>query len=394
MGKGSYASLRSVRTELLGYRARSVSRLTGIRLERLREIEEQGASPTVFELEAMAKLYGLDADLLADEPIVLRPGDAVEALTYSEEFVELADTVRARIVAAATAARDLRRLQELDGYEADEPAFLLDQGAFDPHEPPYRQGAILAERTREKLGLGSEPISSMRDVVRQGFPWITQLYAKLTGDGPAGLTFADELRGPTIVLNLDGKNRNPAVRRFSLAHELLHLLADWSRSEPLAILSGYFTESALAREQRANAFAIRFLCPEKVLRSLRPSEQVEAAKTLIEGYGLHYSAVRLYLQNEAGMKLPPVPPPALQSLGTETTLEKAEAPEGVENFPIADAPPERRTAVAVAAARCYSAGKLSRDAFADALGVTPAHELEEVLDFFALPYPDDDEPSA
>ncbi len=43
------------------------------------------------------------------------------------------------------------------------------------------------------------------------------------------------------------------------------------------------------------------------------------------------------------------------------------------------------------AARCYSAGALPRDAFAEMLGVTPAHDLEAVLDWFALPLPQTDQ---
>lgn len=184
------------------------------------------------------------------------------------------------------------------------------------------------------------------------------------------------------MLNLQGKNENPCVRRFSLAHELCHLLVDWNRQQPLAVLSGYLTESALDRERRANAFAVRFLCPESVLAKVKTQSPVEAAQALAR-FGLPYAAVRLYLFNEAGMNAPRVAPPEFSAIGTEAEWADNEEPNGLRNFPLA-IPPERRTLVALAAARAYSTGRIRRDEFAESLATTPDQPLERVLDFFAL----------
>ncbi len=381
----TFDNLEQVRTALLGYGFRSVVRLSGIAAERLAAIE-QGASPTVAEIESLATVYGIEADRLCDEPIELEDGDAIELLTCSEEFQELGDSVRARIVAAASAARDLRKLMELGRERLPSRSEWVQLAPPDPHLPPHRQGAALASAARQALGLGLDPIPSVRDFVGNALPGAQLLYASLGSQGPAGVTFADALRAPSIVLNLDGRNRNPAVRRFSLAHEILHLLLDWQNAEPLAIVSGFFTESGLDRERRANAFAVRLLCPESVLRTFPRDNPVDAAKTLLE-FGLHYGAARIYLRNELGYELPRTPPAELNALGTQSWLERAEAPEGIQGFPLDDVRLERRTSVALAAARCFSSGALVRDAFAEALGVTPAHDLEAVLDWFALPMP-------
>jgi len=362
-----------------------VVHLSGIPRERLWAIES-GASPTVAEIESLATLYGLDSDRLCDEPIVLEEGDAIEVLTCSDEFQELGDSVRARIVAAASAARDIRMLMALEGADVPSRSEWVQLRSPDPLMPPHRQGAELASGLRETMGVGSDPIPSVRDLVGSALPGAVLLYASLGTTGPAGITFADAVRPPTIVLNLDGKNRNPAVRRFSLAHEVLHLLLDWERAQPLAIVSGFFSESALDRERRANAFAVRLLCPESVLHAFRCENPVAAAKALLN-YGLHYGAARLYLRNELGVELPRTPPVELSALGTQAWLERAEEPEGLAGFPVDDVPPERKTSVAMLAARCHSSGRLARDAFAELLGVTPAHDLEAVLDWFALPLP-------
>lgn len=388
MASATFQDLRELREKLLGYRLESVARLSGIASDRLGELEQGRAEPTVLELERLALLYGLDAEQLGEQPITLDPGDAIQALPSIPEYAEVTDPVRARIVAAATAARHLRALERLNGLPPPNLEPLLPGlPPLKRKQPAYRQGDELARSVRERLGLGkTKPIASVRDLVRDKLPRVALLYANLTDEGPAGLTFVDLLRGPTIVLNLAGKNTNPAVRRFSLAHELCHLLVDFRNREPLAVLSGYLNDLALEREQRANAFAVRFLCPQKVLTKLDASHPSSAASVL-ETYGLHYAAARLYLRNEADIELPLLPPPWLTFAGTELELERAEAPEGIDGFAIAQVPPERRTRVAQLAARAYSAGNLSRDAFADYLGLTPAAELERLLDRFGFDPP-------
>lgn len=386
----NYPNLKELREKLIGYKLASVARLSGLSLERVIALECDTSEPTIYELEKLAALYGIDAETLSERPIQVADSDAIQVLPSLPEFQDLTDTVRARVVAAATAARDLRTLQALNDMQRPtlEPLLpgLVPPSAKASHAP-YRQGALLANKVRELLSVGqTAAISSMRDFVRGYFPRLALLWADLTSEGPAGLTFADLLRGPTVVLNIRGKNTNPAVRRFSLAHELCHLLVDWRRRDPLAVVSGYFSEEDLEREQRANAFAVRLICPQAVLAHLTVDQPDEAVRILSK-YGLHYNAVRLYLRNEKGMEVPRLPPASLEYSGTNPELERAEAPEGVDGFPLGEVPVERQTEVSRLASRAYSLGKITRDAFADYLGVTPAAELEAVLDRFGFDPP-------
>jgi len=189
------------------------------------------------------------------------------------------------------------------------------------------------------------------------------------------------------VLNLDGKNSNPCVRRFSLAHELCHLIVDFNRREPLATLSGFLTEGGLKREQRANGFAARLLCPERAVKKLtRDHSPIEAAKLLIERFGLHFEAARLYLKNIANAEVPRGGA-ALIIAGIAERWQNAEEPPGLKNFPLEDVPALRRSLVAEYAARLYCEGRMSRTRFTGFLGVTPAEEVEKVLDFFGLDVP-------
>ncbi len=370
-------TLKGIRAQLLGYRERYVADALGIPLDRLSRIESGSLEPSVLELERMADLYGLPAEMLADDPVKLSPGDGVEVLTSLDEFRELGDTARHKIVRAASAARDLTQLAKLQG-EDRRIEFAREAPQQQPgRDSPHRQGRAIARELRSRLGIGTGPIGSLRDLMSDRYPSLSILYADLGPYGPAGLSFADHLRGPAIVLNLRGKNENAQVRRFSLAHELCHLLVDWNRRQPLATVSGYFCESGLEREQRANAFAVRFLLPEGVLRTCMDAGDW---KTL-SAYGLPNRALQLYVQNEAGGKELP------RLLPERQDWEQAERPVGLDPFPLAEVPTERRTHVASLAARLHSRGAIARDMFAEYLRVGVSLDLERVLDFFALDPP-------
>ena len=382
-----FANLRELREKLLGYQRDAVSRLGNIPLDRLRDIEEGRDAPTVSELETLSALYGLAPEMLAEEPIALQLGDGIEVIASLDEFREISDVTKSRIVAVSNAAVDLADLRRRIGVSAEPFKWTLP-----PHRTaetrPWAVGKHYAERLRARLRLGDQPIRSVRDLVRDEFPEVSVLHTHLGDGGLAGLTFADRKRGLVIVLNLDGKNTNPCVRRFSIAHELCHLLVDWNRKEPLATLSGFLSEKALEREQCANSFAVRLLCPEKVVRSLAKRHgPAKALEFLTRDYGVHLEAARLYLQNAADTQIPQEDVPLLGISAITAQWEGAEVPRDVSEFPLEGVPAERRTIVANLASQLYSRGDLLRDHYARLLGVSPAQDLEKVLYRFGLDTP-------
>lgn len=384
MSSSTYKNLRDLRERLVNLRPATVAGFAGITQARLHEIEA-GSDPSVFEIERLATVYGVDADALWDEPIHIASADAFGVLTSLDEFREVSDMTRAKILRAASAARDLITLRRLLGDTFDP---LPKLPSHDPTLKPYQQGADLAHAFRVALGLGAGPILSLRDLVATRLPALAVINADLGRDGPAGLGFADDIRGPAVVMNLRGKNENAAVRRFSLAHELCHLLVDWNRAAPLASISGYLSDTALEREQRANGFATRLLCPETVVQRLRMRQDEDAARVLVEEYKLHYQAARLCLLKEAQIHLPKEPPAAVRPfLGSDASLERDETPRAVVDFPLGEVPFERRGVLAEAALRAWARGLIPRDACARFLGVTPGSEIERVADFFGEDLP-------
>lgn len=383
-----FDNLREVREQLVGMDQGFVARTTKIDVSRLDAIERADATPTIDELERLALLYGVDADTLEDEPIQLSYGDGIACLTRTPEFREIGDAVRARIITVANAARDLGELEHLLGHTASRWERFKQEiprirPLRDAKAPAFRQGARYASQLRASVGLGSDPLGSLRKLVREWFPSIVVLYARLGAQGPAGLAFADATRGPTIVLNLEGKNENACVRRVSLAHELCHLIVDWNQREPLATISGYLDDSTFEMEQRANAFAIRLLCPEPVLSRVDTDER-DTLLAKLSAYGLPYAAVRLYVKNQAGRDIggnPSARDLALLDYGRWAAIEKDAE---LEHFVMPEVPHERRTDIARMAAEAFSRGLLTRSAFAAFLGVSPLLEVERVLHFYGL----------
>ncbi|MEO5332298.1 MAG: ImmA/IrrE family metallo-endopeptidase [Magnetococcus sp. YQC-5] len=381
-------NLKELREGVFHFCPETVCQHTGISLHRLESIEN-GDAPDIAEIESLATIYGIPSDILSELPIQLSPDFNVQILARRNEYQEWNEHIRYRIVQISSAARSLANLRGMvppQGNLHDIESKLPPLPRLLGSDQPWRQGRELANAFRRHFNLGESPIISVRDLVLN-FGSISLLYCKLGENGPAGLTFASSQQGVVLALNIDGRNTNPTARRVSLAHELCHVWADWKRTEPLATVSRYPNQQQLEVEQRANAFAIRLLCPESVIkRHLDESKNPEkTTEFLINQFGLPYSAVRNYLSHTCSVSIPERP---LRNIGTEQSWEKREALEGVLHFPIPEVSLERRTLVARHAAHLYAEGRIPRDCFAEMLGVPPSKHLESILNFFDIAPPD------
>lgn len=368
--KTRFENLAELRTTLLGYHdAAFISAETGIAPARLARIESGTEPLTIQEARRLSAIYGIEPRRLSESPITLQYGDGITTLALSSEFQRVPPATRARIAATANAARDLVDLEEMAGESNRWVQFSseigrlrpprIKQSTTTPHHP-YHEGRHYAAELRRHLSING-PIGSMRDLLSQRLPAIAVLHAHLGRDCDlAAVSFADMRRGPTIVVNLDGRNENPLVRRFSLAHELCHLAVDWNRMEPLAMISEHRDDAQLAIEQRANGFAIRFLCPRQAIPKPGVRAANEALEHLIAQWGLHYQAAILDLKKsgyaENDIKK------ATVKLHHERWVE-AERIQGVFDFPVESVPTERRTRIAWLAARLYLDKRLSAEEF-------------------------------
>ena len=175
-----------------------------------------------------------------------------------------------------TLAEHLVSLSEAGGEPELIAALCRDEPVDEFGTPPWHQGYDLAEEVRKTLVI--EPS-------KNGFIDIEATLDRLSVDvrevpltDPAirGVALAGPHHRPGVGWNPENHfNRTSQGRRFTLAHELCHLLFDRNVGQRLAVASGPWAPQHV--ERRANAFAAMLLMPSSLLRQLVP-ERVSAER--------------------------------------------------------------------------------------------------------------------
>lgn len=217
-------------------------------------IESGERSVDSIELARVAEVLRVSVlDLLADEESADELGLAARA--EEQRAPAALDVVLARV-------RELwrfdRMLDELDDTVVDKSAR--------PDPPPFgsrsgkEQGRGLARWLREELGVGDGPITDLPDLIEDELALDVAL--EPLPEGLSGLCVVTERAALALVDSSAVIGR----QRFTLAHELAHLLT--GDPEPVLVDEQLFGKSP--REVRANAFAAHFLMPEEgVVRALK-----------------------------------------------------------------------------------------------------------------------------
>jgi Zn-dependent peptidase ImmA (M78 family) len=146
-----------------------------------------------------------------------------------------------------------QRAQRLEGLRSGLPP-------GDDDDRPWQQGYALASSVLEALDIDTSRAIDIRTIAAARLG-VTIDTISLTDSQIRALSVAGQDHVPTIFLNdgyVDGTSE--PVQRFSIAHELCHLLVDPDRARNLAVTSGPWAPRDI--EQRANAFAAALLLPE------------------------------------------------------------------------------------------------------------------------------------
>ena len=170
-------------------------------------------------------------------------------------------------------ALELARLL-LDRYQADASDGLEDlvrDEPLDPEIPAWEHGYELAEELVDEVG--DELVTSWTDIdaFLAGRDIVPSSVA-LSDRHVRAISFASPRHAPTIAINTSSRfAETPTARRFTLAHELCHLLYDRSSGARLAVASGPWAPKGI--EQRANAFAAMLLMtPTLLTRAIAKAE--------------------------------------------------------------------------------------------------------------------------
>ena len=172
---------------------------------------------------------------------------------------------------------------------------LVDGRPLNPALAPYQEGYELADDVREDL----EIASSETDVNVQGLLHslgVDVQEVALDTDTVRGIAVAGAGFAPAILVNTTSVfNRSREGRKFTMAHELCHILFDRSRAKKLSHVSGSWTSARV--EKRANAFAAMFLASRAAVKLTFAGSSVEAIKAQAQSLQMGSSALIEHLCN-------------------------------------------------------------------------------------------------
>jgi hypothetical protein len=196
-------------------------------------------------------------------------GFVAHAITRLSPAAAMFGAVSPRISEQAAARLQAVITGCLGGNDSDELASHIRAVPAWRSAQPWEEGYSLALELLDDLDRAevADPID-LDDLVGR---WaIACREEALDGDGPLGVAVAGPDLTPTIVINQDHPtNRHEYGRRFTLAHELCHILHDRDRAG--RVVHGSTRWAPLAIEQRANAFAAMLLMPPAAIRgTFRP----------------------------------------------------------------------------------------------------------------------------
>jgi len=155
-------------------------------------------------------------------------------------------------------------------------------------EDAWQGGYELADELTNAIGLTTEGEDLRVDIKSiLGDLAVTVSTIELTDQGIRAVSVAGPHHPPTILVNTRCEMTSRSeTYRFTLAHELCHLLHDRSQGAMLAVASGPWAPGDL--ERRANAFAAMFLMPVDNVRaaSRRSESDPGSSKWLIDVAGM------------------------------------------------------------------------------------------------------------
>lgn len=123
---------------------------------------------------------------------------------------------------------------------------------------PWHNGYALAIEVLDEIDPAPKAVESRIEVMLENLG-VQVKEVRLGEHGPRGVALAGDGLRPTILVNRSHLKNEHRGKRFTLAHELCHILFDRSAARPLTHTSTPWASPSV--EQRANAFAAMLLMP-------------------------------------------------------------------------------------------------------------------------------------
>jgi hypothetical protein len=183
----------------------------------------------------------------------------------------------------------------------------LTQGLADTRDPrPWRQGEFAADQLRARLDLDGRSLPAVRSIVAAH--GIHVGVASLSGGEVDGAASLPRNVPPCVFIDETVARQQRLSSRFTIAHELCHLLLDRSRDRDNTWVchtaSGDEGSRGIDEEKRANAFAAYLLAPRDAIRrhvpTLPPFDSADFVATALrvrDIFGLTVTAAAEHVLN-------------------------------------------------------------------------------------------------
>ena len=255
------------------------------------DMEEAFLGPKIREL---LEKFGnsLPANLLSSERL-----ENIPALHFFSPAVAMLGGVNPNL-----SKKDVNKLlavlqEQSGGEDADNLRSFVENHEDPPFDVPHISGHNLAE---DLLDVAAGSIGDFVDVrgIVEGFG-IAVDEVTLDTDRIRGVAVAGEGFSPKILVNLSSVyNNNESGLRFTIAHELCHILYDRSRARRVTHVSSPWVSPIF--EKRANAFAAYLLMPSSLVVSAiggRNAGDPKVVKDVAERLKVGASALVEHLRN-------------------------------------------------------------------------------------------------
>ena len=175
-------------------------------------------------------------------------------------------------------ARDVQALlgflaANADGHESLDLRALVDETVGAPLSAPFQEGYDLAQQLLDACSLpGDADLVDIRSFLKTLKIKVSERVLKTSTI--RGVAIAGSGYSPAIIINKTSDyNATESGKRFTLAHELFHLLYDRTHARRITHVSGPWAPPGI--EKRANAFAAMFLMPRSLLSHHFPQNTFE-----------------------------------------------------------------------------------------------------------------------
>lgn len=176
-----------------------------------------------------------------------------------------------------------------------------------PARSPEEAGQLAAAEVRRVLGLHSEPLANLHDILAQ----LGLSYCHTSADGKHdAMVVAVRDGGPPVARTLrTRRTETPWGQRFEACRALGHVLLDPVRAGVIGAASGPF--AGATRRRRSGAFAAELLLPESAIAKASASRLDGAAEDdvflgLLNEYGIGARAAAYQLWNRGWLSSPVV----------------------------------------------------------------------------------------